>query len=62
MYNEVHVFIDLFLFLTVAYYADHLQSVFPNPRMFNPDWFLLNGKLNPDVPNPMLMVFGYGKR
>jgi cytochrome P450 len=46
----------------MTYYPFHRQSVYPNPRAFNPDRFLLNGKLNADVPNPVIMTFGYSKR
>jgi hypothetical protein len=63
LYNEVRVFLGLFSSLAVTYYAYDLQSVFgPNPRTFNPDRFLLDGNLNPDVPNPANMTFGFGKR
>ena len=63
MYNEVCDFLGLFSeSLMATYYAYHLQTVFPNPRAFNPGRFLLNGKLNPDVPNPAIMAFGYDKR
>ena len=54
--------LDLFSSPSMTYYPSHLQSVFPDPRIFNPDRFLLNGQLNADVPNPAIMTFGYGKR
>jgi hypothetical protein len=60
MYNEVHVLYCLMESLTYPFFG--VQSVFPNPEMFNPDRFLVNGKPNPDVPNPVSMTFGYGKR
>jgi cytochrome P450 len=62
MYNEVCVILGLFWSLAMIPYAFHLQSVFPNPSTFNPDRFLLNGKLNPDIPDPAIMSFGFGKR
>ncbi|KAJ7283163.1 cytochrome P450 [Mycena rebaudengoi] len=34
---------------------------YPDPYKFNPDWFLLNGRLNPAVRDPSL-VFGFGRR
>ncbi|KAF7420894.1 hypothetical protein PC9H_011412 [Pleurotus ostreatus] len=37
-------------------------SVYPNPDDFNPDRFLLDGKINPAVRDPRNFVFGYGRR
>lgn len=38
------------------------KSVYPNPHLFNPDRFLKDGKINPDVKDPEQLVFGYGRR
>ncbi|KAJ7250572.1 cytochrome P450 [Mycena rebaudengoi] len=37
------------------------EIAYPDPYKFNPDRFLLNGRLNPAVRDPNL-VFGFGKR
>nr|CAJ00405.1 putative CyP450 monooxygenase [Pleurotus sapidus] len=37
-------------------------SVYPNPGDFNPDRFLMDGKINPEVRDPRDFVFGYGRR
>jgi len=37
------------------------EVMYPDPHVFNPDRFLLNGKLNPAVRNPDA-VFGFGRR
>ena len=39
------------------------ESVYPDPHAFNPDRFLKDGQINPDVRNPEEMgVFGWGRR
>ena len=37
-------------------------SAYPNPEIFNPDRFLKDGKINPQVFNPEDRVFGTGRR
>ncbi|KAJ7290002.1 cytochrome P450 [Mycena rebaudengoi] len=39
----------------------HDEIAYPDPYKFNPDRFLLNGQLNPDVRDPSA-VFGFGRR
>ena len=36
--------------------------MYPDPETFNPDRFLKDGKINPDVRDPNTFVFGYGRR
>ncbi|KAJ7625696.1 cytochrome P450 [Roridomyces roridus] len=37
------------------------QTVYPDPHTFNPERLLLNGRLNPAVPDPE-SAFGFGRR
>ncbi|KAJ7152976.1 cytochrome P450 [Mycena filopes] len=39
----------------------HDEEVYPDPKSFKPERFLLDGKLNPDVQDPEA-VFGFGRR
>ncbi|KAJ7153311.1 cytochrome P450 [Mycena filopes] len=39
----------------------HDEAVYPNPYVFNPERFLLDGKPNPQVPDPEA-AFGFGRR
>ncbi|KAF8214432.1 cytochrome P450 [Mycena galopus ATCC 62051] len=39
----------------------HDERVYPDPHMFKPERFLLNGRLNPAVRDPEI-AFGYGRR
>ncbi|KAJ7235506.1 cytochrome P450 [Mycena rebaudengoi] len=39
----------------------HDEAFYPDPYSFNPERFLLNGKLNPEVMSPDF-AFGYGRR
>ncbi|KAJ6472340.1 family 64 cytochrome P450 [Mycena vitilis] len=39
----------------------HDEALYPDPYAFKPEHFLLNGKLNADVPNPEA-AFGFGRR
>ncbi|KAI0360492.1 CyP450 monooxygenase [Trametes cingulata] len=43
-----------------AYARD--ESRYPNPREFQPERFLKDGKLNPDILDPAEFAFGYGRR
>jgi len=40
----------------------HDENRYPNPDKFDPDRFMLNGKLNPEVFPPEDIVFGFGRR
>ncbi|KAJ7097114.1 cytochrome P450 [Mycena belliarum] len=39
----------------------HDEAVYPDPFNFEPERFLLNGKLNPEIPDPQV-TFGFGRR
>jgi len=39
----------------------HDETIYPDPMTFNPDRWMKNGKLNPDIPEPQC-VFGFGRR
>ncbi|KAJ6553619.1 cytochrome P450 [Mycena vulgaris] len=40
----------------------HDESVYPEPHTFKPERFLLDGKLNPSVRDPVDIIFGFGRR
>ncbi|THG93719.1 hypothetical protein EW026_g7591 [Hermanssonia centrifuga] len=40
----------------------HNAEDYPSPEEFNPDRFIANGALDPDVLDPSLIAFGFGRR
>ncbi|KAK7694991.1 hypothetical protein QCA50_002179 [Cerrena zonata] len=40
----------------------HDEKAYPNPNAFNPERFLKDGVLNPDVRDPGVACFGFGRR
>ncbi|KAF9045251.1 cytochrome P450 [Panaeolus papilionaceus] len=38
------------------------EKEYPDPTVFKPERFLRYGKLNPDIRDPALMAFGFGRR
>ena len=40
----------------------HDPKVFDNPMEYQPERYLKDGKLNPDVMGPECVAFGYGRR
>ena len=40
----------------------HDREVFNNPQEFQPERYLKDGKLNPDVRDPDCAAFGFGRR
>ncbi|KAJ6514127.1 cytochrome P450 [Mycena vulgaris] len=40
----------------------HDESAYPEPHKFKPERFLLDGKLNPAVRDPLDIIFGFGRR
>ena len=40
----------------------HNEDEYPDPFAFKPERFLKDGKLNPNIRDPALMAFGFGRR
>ena len=40
----------------------HNEDEYPDPFAFKPERFLKDGQLNPNIRDPALMAFGFGRR
>jgi len=40
----------------------HDERIYPDPFSFKPDRFLKNGKINKEVRDPAMAIFGFGRR
>lgn len=40
----------------------HNEEDYPEPHLFNPDRYLKNGTMNPDIRDPSTIAFGFGRR
>ncbi|KAK0486576.1 cytochrome P450 [Armillaria novae-zelandiae] len=40
----------------------HDETVYPEPHSFRPERFMKEGKLNPDIRDPGIVLFGFGRR
>lgn len=40
----------------------HDEQVYPDPLVFNPDRFMKDGKIDPEVLDPTVAAFGFGRR
>jgi hypothetical protein len=38
------------------------EADYPDPSSFNPNRYLKNGQLDPNIRDPGLMAFGFGRR
>jgi len=38
------------------------EADYPDPSSFNPERYLKNGQLDPNIRDPELMAFGFGRR
>ena len=56
-------YLALFMFwLSLFRSILHDPKVFNNPMEYQPERYLKDGKLNPDVMDPDSVAFGYGRR
>ncbi|KAF9466030.1 cytochrome P450 [Collybia nuda] len=40
----------------------HDPEIYPSPEEYRPDRWLRDGQINPDIPDPSIAAFGYGRR
>ena len=54
--------LSLLTFLLIIRSILHDPKYFDNPMKYQPERYLKDGKLNPDVLDPACAAFGYGRR
>lgn len=58
IHNTVTVTYTIIWYRTIL----HDPRVYPSPEEFKPERWLKDGQLNPEVPDPTVAAFGFGRR